>query len=86
MYGSGAFGEALPIFNRFAIGLLPGDPARWRALLRDLQCRTELGHAPKDVLKVIDQQRRLHPDMGGPALAAAFDRLYLENQRRRDGG
>lgn len=73
---------ALPEFNVLATRLPPGNPLRWRALLRDLQCRTALEQAPADILKVIVQQRHLFPDLGGPNLAREFDRLEQENSRR----
>ncbi|MBI4717106.1 MAG: hypothetical protein HY763_04820 [Planctomycetes bacterium] len=78
--------KALPGFNRLAVGLPADDPARWKALLRDLQCRTALKQPPGDILKVIEQQRYLYPGLGGPELAAQFEKLQRENQRRSDGG
>ena len=77
---------ALPEFSRLATGLRPSDPLRWRALLRDLQCRTMLKHAPQGIIKVIEQQKFLYPDLGGPRLAAQFERLRRENERRAEPG
>ena len=56
---------------------------RWRALLRDLQSRTALGHPPRDIIKVIEQQRFLYPELGGPVLKRRFQDLLRENERRR---
>jgi tetratricopeptide (TPR) repeat protein len=84
LFHLGDWSAALPRFNRLAVALSPADPVRWKALLRDLQCRTALGHPPRDLITVIEQQRFLHPDLGGPALAAEFQKLQRQNQRRAD--
>ena len=76
---------ALPRFNALAVGLPATDPRRFKSLLRDLQCRTALKHPPRGILKVIEQQRFLNPDLGGPVLAEEFEKLERENQRRGDG-
>ncbi len=76
---------ALPRFNALALGLPPADPVRWESLLRDLQCRTALNHPPGDIIKVLEQQRYLYPELGGPYLAKEFEKLQRENQRRVDG-
>ena len=80
------FDAALPRFNALAVELPPEDPLRWRALLRDLQCRTALGAPPAGIIQVIRQQEHLYPDLGGPVLAGEFERLQRENQRRHDRG
>lgn len=78
--------KALPVFNRLAVGLPADDPMRWTSLLHDLQCRTALKEPPRNILKVIAQQRYLHPDLGGPAIAPQLEKIERENQRRLDGG
>ncbi|MFQ5412996.1 MAG: hypothetical protein ACE5E6_00915 [Phycisphaerae bacterium] len=83
-YQLGAYPRALRLFNGLAVSLSADDPLRWHALLRDLQCRTALGHAPAGIVKVIEQQRALYGALGGAALAAEFDRLERENRRRLD--
>ncbi len=85
LYQQGRFAEALPLFNQLATTLAADDPVRWKSLLRDLRCRTSLGHPPAGILQVIAQQKFLHAQLGGPELAAEFDRLRQENERRRDG-
>lgn len=85
-YRQQRYAEALPAFNRLAVRLPVNSPLRWRALLRDLQCRTSLRQSPGDILQVIRQQRFLHPELGGPEIAAALARLERENQRRLDSG
>ena len=80
----GEWQAALPRFNALAVGLPATDPLRFKALLRDLQCRTELKHPPRGILKVIEQQRFLYPDLGGPALAEEFGKVERANQRRGD--
>jgi hypothetical protein len=79
------FAKALAEFNRLATGLPANEAMRWKSLLRDLECRTRLGEPADGILKVIAQQRRLYPEMGGSDLAAGFDRVERENSRRRDG-
>ena len=85
-YQLGNTEAALPWFNRLATGLSPTDQIRWRALLRDLQCRTALDGDPIGIIKVIDQQERLHPELGGSMLASQFKKLRRDNVRRRDEG
>lgn len=82
----GEWHDALVRFNRLAMELAPDESLRMRALLRDLQCRTELAHPPTEIIKVIQQQRQMFPDLGGPHLAAEFDRLQRENQQRAERG
>lgn len=74
---------ALQLFNVLATRLSPQHPLRWRALVRDLQCRTALGQAPGDILKVIAQQRYLFPELGGPIRTRELEQLEQENQRRQ---
>ena len=74
--------SALKIFNVLATRLPAQHPLRWRALVRDLQCRTALGQAPADILKVIAQQRYLFPDLGGPNRVREFEQLETTNHRR----
>jgi hypothetical protein len=81
----GRFTEALPEFNRLAVGLPANTPLRWSALLEDLRTRTELGHPPQGIINVIEQQKRLYPELGGPTLAGQFEKLLRENRRRLDG-
>jgi len=78
------YAEALDIFNELAGALAPDDVLRWRALLRDLQCRDRLGHDPAGIIKVIEQQKYLFPQMGGSDLAPLFDKL-LHDAKRRGG-
>ena len=80
----GEFATALPLFNRLATGLAADDTLRWKALLRDLECRTALGHPPEGIIQVIEQQKTLGSSLGGPEMAAEFEALLRENQRRID--
>lgn len=86
LFQLGEFGSALPGFNRLAMRLPPADPIRWKALLRDLQCRTALEHPPQGIIKVIHQHKQLYPELGGPDLAPQFEKLQRENERRLDQG
>jgi tetratricopeptide (TPR) repeat protein len=86
MYRLGQFAEALPKFNRLATHLPPAHPTRWKSLLRDLQCRTALSEPPAGIIKVIEQQKYLYPDLGGAASAVEFERLRRENERRLNPG
>jgi len=76
------YDAAIRRFNPLALKLSPDAPLRWHALLRDLECRTALHHAPRDILKVIDQQTQLFPDMGGPVFGKRFATLRRENEQR----
>jgi hypothetical protein len=78
--------QALPDFNRLAVHLSPEDRTRWRALLRDLQCRAALGEPPQDIIKVIQQQKYLFPDLGGEFLADEFEKLLRASQQRMPPG
>lgn len=68
------------------VGLPPDEPIRWQSLLRNFQCRAELKQPAEDIIKVLEQQRYLHPELGGPTVAREFEKLLRENQRRVDGG
>ena len=85
LYQRGDLVEALRVFNKLATGLAPDEPLRWQSLLRDLQCRTALEHPPEGIIKVIQQQSFLYPDLGGERQAAEFQKLRRENQRRAAG-
>lgn len=74
-FGSKNYAEALPRFNRAAVSLPADDERRWRALLGDLECRVALGHPADGVLRVIRQQRSLHPDLGGRRFAERFEAI-----------
>lgn len=82
MYRSGRYGEALPKYNRLFKLLPVDDERRFEALLRDLQCRTELGHDPKAIADVIKQHRFLTPDLGGDRLKSKFLALLERNEAR----
>ena len=84
-FGLKEHAEALPMFNELATALPAESRPRWVALLRDLQCRTELGHDPAGILQVINQQEFLHPDLGGPDLADQFKQLRRRNEKRNAG-
>lgn len=83
-FQQGQFAEALPAFAKLATTLPSESPKRWKALLRDLQCRTRLGHPAQGVLKVLSQQKFLYPEMGGQEFAEHFETLRLENEKRRE--
>jgi hypothetical protein len=81
LYRLERYDEALLRFNQLARDLPPDEPRRWDALLRDLQCRTRLGHDPKTIIKTIDQQEYLY-DLGGDRLREDFARLRRTNQQQ----
>lgn len=80
LQGAGRLDEALLLFNELARpGALPDDdPTAWRALMGDLRCRLALKQSPRDVLKVLDNRKALHPEMGGPRFAPRFESLRQE--------
>ena len=83
LVGLRRFEDALPVFNRIVRGSAQRDTVWWQALLRDLQCRTELRHDPEGVLKVIRQHRFLDAGMGGEPLRGQFQELERLNEQRR---
>ncbi len=86
LYGLDEFERALPVFNRLAINVPTAEPLRWKALLRDLQCRSKLKHDPAGIIKVIEQQAYLYPELGGSATATPLRRLQRKNERRAAAG
>lgn len=82
MYRSGRYDEALKRYNRLYQVLPANDEQRFMALLRDLQCRTELGNDPEGIIKAIKQHRFLSPDLGGEQLHAQFIALLERNEAR----
>ena len=82
LYRLAQYGQALPLFHWVCRATSPEAPLWFKALLRDLQCRTRLEHPPKDIIKVIRQQKFLHDAMGGPELRRQFDALLRRNEDR----
>lgn len=82
LYQAGSFREALVLFHDAWQTSEPTTPIWWRALLRNLQCHTQIGTDPHEILASIEQHRHQHPDMGGPAMRQAFDELAARNARR----
>ncbi len=83
LYRSGDYREALPVFHRVWQTAEEASPLWWRALLRNLQCHTEIGTDPDEILQAIRQRRHRHQDMGGPALLRQFDALQRKNEDRQ---
>jgi tetratricopeptide (TPR) repeat protein len=83
LYRLGRFEEALPLFHQVVAESPERSPEWWGALLRDLQCRTELNHDPQGILTVIAQQQFLNPTLGGETLKQEFQKLRRTNQQRR---
>jgi len=82
LYQLERYQQALPLFHSVYEELSPADALWFKALLRDLQCRTRLEHPPGDIIKVIRQQKFLHNDMGGPELRSQFEALLNRNMKR----
>ena len=82
LFQLGRHEAALPLFNRLTLGVAPDQSLYWKMLLRDLQCRTALGHDPKGIIRVIDQKKFTHPKLGGPPYADDLDKLRRQNDRR----
>ncbi len=78
------YADALPLYNTLFRAAKPGDRSRWTALLRDLQCRTELDYDPKEIIKSIEQQKFFDREMGGSNLRRRFDALLTTNERRAE--
>lgn len=80
LYGLGEFADALDLFARIFQESSVKDRRWWHALLRNLQCRTELGHNAAGIVSAIQQQRFLHPRMGGDHLRGQFDVLLQQHE------
>ncbi len=78
----GECSAALSTFHRLATGLSSRSEIRWEALVGDLSCRTSLRHPPDGIVRVIEQQKHLYPELGGPRTTARIEKLLRENQRR----
>lgn len=85
LYRLGKLAAALPHFNRLATALPPTNSIRWKAMLRDLQCRTALREPPQGIINVIEQQKFFHPELGGPKFSPQFEKLLRQNKRRAEG-
>ncbi len=81
-YQLGDYEAALPLFNRVFRGGDQGTRLWWHALLRDLQCRTQLDGDPSGIVKVIQQRRFFDQQMGGADLRRQFDALLETNEKR----
>lgn len=84
LYQLERYAQALPFFHQVCQSMSPSDKLWFNALLRDLQCRTQLGHPPGGIIKVIRQQKFLHDEMGGPELRRQFNTLLRRNENRVD--
>lgn len=86
LYKAGRYSDALPMF----LGVWNSAPERsslwWRALLRNLQCHTEIGTDPKEILASIRQHEQIDAGFGGPATRREFERLEARNRQRAGGG
>ncbi len=85
LFQLGEYDQALPLFNKLAMALPAEEPLRWKALLRDLQCRSELKHDPRGIIKAIqNQQANPHytdPKSGG-RYATELEGLLRDCRRR----
>ena len=75
VYRQKAYRDALPLFNRVWHAAEEASDLWWRALLRNLQCHTEIGTDVEQILEAIDQHRHRYPTMGGKAFLREFDAL-----------
>jgi TolA-binding protein len=82
LYQLARYEQALSLFHQVDQALSAGDELWFKALLRDLQCRTRLKHPPEGIIQVIRQQKFLHDDLGSPELRREFEVLLRENEKR----
>ena len=82
LYGLDEFSDALDLFARIFQESSVKDRRWWHALLRNLQCRTELGHEAAGIISAIQQQRFLHPRMGGDHLRGQFEALLEHHEAK----
>lgn len=85
LYRAKSYREALPIFHRIWLSSEEDSVLWWRALLRNLQCHTEIGTDPDEILQSIRQHQYHHKELGGPAVQREFDSLRKRNERRKAG-
>ncbi len=70
---------AIPLFDRIITGLRPPySESYWNAWLRRLALNVALGIEPEKVPLRIRQLEASHPDLGGPAFKARFERLSVD--------
>jgi tetratricopeptide (TPR) repeat protein len=87
LIGLERYADALPHCNRLFRQTDKNTPLWWRALLGDLQCRTELGHDPAAIIRVIEQHRFLYRGrLGGTQVEGRFQALLERNRRRLETG
>ncbi|MBN1490269.1 MAG: hypothetical protein JXA69_10155 [Phycisphaerae bacterium] len=82
IYRQKAYRDALPLFNRVWRATEEASELWWQALLRSLQCHTEIGTEPGQILESIDQHRHRYPTMGGKAFLREFDALEKRHRNR----
>jgi tetratricopeptide (TPR) repeat protein len=71
--------EGLTICNE-VLGQVPEhSPNWWRAYVGTLSSHSKLKHDREQIVQSIRQQRKLHPDLGGPAIARELKRIEEEN-------
>lgn len=85
LYQLGRYEEAQPVFYRLWGIHTEGGDYWWLALLRSLQCHTEMGSPPGRLVQEIRRLRYTRPDMGGPRFEPQFDRLEQINTQRKAG-
>jgi hypothetical protein len=82
LYQLGRYQQAQPIFYDLWVAEPEGSAGWWRALLRSLQCHTEMNTAPARIVAEVRKLRHTWPDMGGPYLKAQFDALEQINTQK----
>jgi len=82
LYQLGRYAEAQPVFYELWALQPEGSDDWWQALLRSLQCHTEMNSPPAGIVAEIRRLRHTRPAMGGPVLQAEFERLEQINTQR----
>ena len=82
LYRLGRYADAQPVFYELWSLQPEGTDDWWQALLRSLQCHTEMRSSPADIVAEIRRLRHARPDLGGQALKAQFEKLEQINTQR----
>lgn len=76
----GQYEPARDAFNKIWLNTAERSPAWWRSYVGSLQCHTALGNDPQRIVKSIQQQKYLAPDLGAPRWKRALERIENINQ------
>ncbi len=71
--------SARDAFNKVWLNTAERSPAWWRSYVGSLQCHTALGNDPQRIVKSIQQQKYLAPDLGAPRWKRTLEQIEKTN-------